>query len=147
MRLSALDLLLMIAVALIVTGVVGIARSEGGCSDAVGRNGNGLAPCEPDVPAWGKAYHTCGTFGATDDDCVPPKRGKLYAFCDTEWAEVCNQNVLMLRDVCEQTVEMYGGGDPRFSCAAVDDATRDAYLEMPEPDIREKTFQAWAAGR
>ena len=25
------------------------------------------------APAWAKAYHTCGTFGATDGDCEPPK--------------------------------------------------------------------------
>ena len=102
---------------------------------------------EPDVPAWGKAYHTCGTFGATDDDCDPPKSGSLYAFCDTDWPEVCNQKVLMLKDACEQTVELYGGGDPRFSCAVVDDATRDAYLETLDPDMRERTVEAWAAGR
>ena len=53
----------------------------------------------PTVPAWAKAYHNCGTFGATDDDCDPPKHGALYAFCDTEWAEVCDQKALMLKDV------------------------------------------------
>ena len=101
----------------------------------------------PEVPAWAKAYHICGTFGATADDCDPPKIGELYAFCNAEWKEVCNQKVLMLKDTCEQTVEMYGGGDSRFSCAAVDDATRDAYMRTVDRDVYERTVEAWAAGR
>ena len=101
----------------------------------------------PTVPAWAKAYHNCGTFGATDDDCDPPKHGALYAFCDTEWAEVCDQKALMLKDVCEETVRMYGDGSDRFSCAVVDDATRDAYMSTVDRDVYERTIEAWAAGR
>jgi len=29
----------------------------------------------------------------------------------------------------------------------VDDATRDAYLDTLEPDVRENTFRAWREGR
>ena len=105
MRLSALDLLLMIAVALIVVGVVGMARSQ------------------------------------------TPAKGELYAFCDTDWPEVCDQKALMLKDVCEMTVETYGGGDGRFSCAVVDHATRDAYMKSVDRDVYERTIEAWAAGR
>jgi hypothetical protein len=74
-------------------------------------------------------------------------KGQLWAFCDTEWAEVCNQDALMLKDVCEATVQMYDDGSDRFSCAVVDDATRDAYLAKVEPDVREKTIKAWREGR
>jgi len=100
-----------------------------------------------DVPAWAKAYHTCGMPGATADDCDPPKRGDLYSFCDSDWKEVCDQDVLMLKDVCEETVREWTDGSDRFSCAVVDDATRDAYLDTLEPEIRENTFEAWREGR
>ena len=101
-----------------------------------------------DVPAWAKAYHTCGTPGATADDCDPPKRGNLYAFCDSEQtADICDQHVLVLKDVCEETVWEWTDGSDRFSCAVVDDATRDAYLDTLEPDVRENTFRAWREGR
>jgi hypothetical protein len=73
--------------------------------------------------------------------------GDLYAFCDTSWPDVCDQQALMLQDVCAETVRTYGDGSDRFSCAVVDAATRDAYLDTLEPDIREKTFQAWREGR
>jgi hypothetical protein len=100
-----------------------------------------------DVPAWAKAYHNCGTFGATADDCDYPKNGGLYALCDAEGSAPCNTLALMLKDVCEDTVRTYGDGSDRFSCAVVDDATRDAYMRSVNPDVRERTVQAWREGR
>ena len=75
------------------------------------------------------------------------RAGDLYAFCDTEWPEICDQHALMLKDVCEQTVEIYGDESGRFSCAVVDDATRDAYMSTLDRDVYERTIEAWAAGR
>jgi len=73
--------------------------------------------------------------------------GSLYAFCDSDWPEICDQKALMLKDVCEETVREWTDGSDRFSCAVVDDATRDAYLSTLEPRIREKTLRAWRDGR
>lgn len=75
---------------------------------------------------------------ATDD---------LYAFCDSTWRSPCNELALMLKDVCEDTIRTWTNGSSRFSCAPVNAATRDAYLESVERDVREKTIQAWKAGR
>ena len=73
--------------------------------------------------------------------------GDLYAFCDAEWKEPCNERALMLKDVCEDTIRTWTDGSPRFSCAPVNAATRDAYLETVDPDVRENTFRAWREGR
>lgn len=74
--------------------------------------------------------------------------GDLYAFCDAEWKEPCATKALMLKDVCEDTIRTYGDDQwERFWCARVDAATRDAYLGMVEPDVRENTFRAWREGR
>ena len=105
---STLEILILIAAALIVLGLVGMANG-----------------------------------GAAEDEI----RGDLYAFCDTDWAEICDQKALMLKDVCEETVREWTDGSDRFSCAVVDDATRDAYLSTLEPRIREKTLRAWRDGR
>lgn len=93
------------------------------CANVVGRYGNGLAPCEPAIV------------------------GDLYAFCDAEWSEPCATKALMLKDVCEDTIRTYTDGSKRFSCALVNAATRDAYLKMIEPYVREETFKAWREGR
>jgi hypothetical protein len=82
-----------------------------------------------------------------DDDCDYPKNGGLYALCDAEGSAPCNTLALMLKDVCEDTVRTYGDGSDRFSCAVVDDATRDAYMRSVNPDVRERTVQAWREGR
>jgi hypothetical protein len=73
--------------------------------------------------------------------------GDLYAFCDSTWTKNCDIHVLMLKDVCEGTVQDYTDNSSRFWCERVDAATRDAYLETLEPQIREKTFEAWREGR
>jgi len=76
-------------------------------------------------------------------------KGDLYAFCDSdaEKYEICNQSALMLKDVCEETVRVYTDSSDRFSCAQVDDATRDAYMQSVERDVYERTIEAWEAGR
>ena len=102
---------------------------------------------EPDVPAWAKAYHTCGTFGATADDCDPPKPGDLYAFCDAEQTDPCDTLHLMVKDVCAETIRELTDRSARFSCAPVNAATRDAYLRMLDPDKLANTFRAWREGR
>ena len=161
MRLSALDLPLMIAVALIVVGVVGIARSQ---SSIQGDLPIGQITVEPtEYPGYYCGSHDCQLHvDATSKFAPIPAQtpdyrdwgvinqrpaGELYAFCDTDWPEVCNQKVLMLKDACEQTVEVYGNGSDRFSCAVVDDATRDAYMRTVDRDVYERTVEAWAAGR
>lgn len=73
--------------------------------------------------------------------------GGLYAFCDAEWKEPCATKALMLKDVCEDTIRTYTDGSKRFSCAPVNAETRDAYLKMIEPYVRDETFQAWREGR
>ena len=131
---------------------------------------------EPDVPAWAKAYHTCGTFGATDDDCdlpaasiltptikqlldwkpsgypttvrsYPINRGDLFSFCDAEATDPCDTLHLMVKDVCADTIRELTDGSARFSCALVNAATRDAYLRTLEPDKLANTFRAWGEGR
>lgn len=99
------------------------------------------------APAWAKAYHACGKFGATDGDCVPAKRGDLYAFCDAEQTDPCYTFHLMLKDVCAETIRELTDGSARFTCAPVNAATRDAYLRMLEPDKLANTFRAWREGR
>jgi hypothetical protein len=74
-------------------------------------------------------------------------RGDLYAFCDAEWTQPCNTHALMLKDVCEKTLREWTDGSKRFSCAPVNAATRDAYLATVDKDVRERTIEAWAAGR
>ena len=86
------------------------------------------------APAWAKAYHTCGTFGATVGDCDPPKRGDLFAFCDAEQTDPCDTLHLMVKDVCAETIRELTDGSARFSCALADAATRDAYLRTLESD-------------
>ena len=73
--------------------------------------------------------------------------GHLYAFCDSTWKSPCNERALMLKDVCEDTIRTWTDGSERFSCAPVNAATRDAYLETVDPDVRENTFRAWREGR
>jgi hypothetical protein len=73
--------------------------------------------------------------------------GDLYAFCDSTWATQCNERVLMLKDVCDETLRTYTDGSKRFWCYRVDAASRDAYLSTLDPDVREKTFDAWREGR
>ena len=107
----------------------------------------GQRASETGVPAWAKAYHTCGTFGATDDDCDPSKHGDLYAFCDAELTDPCDTLHLMVKDVCAETIRELTDGSARFSCALADAATRDAYLASLEPDKLANTFRAWGEGR
>jgi hypothetical protein len=99
------------------------------------------------TPAWAKAYHTCGTFGATVGDCDPPKTGALFAFCDAEQTDPCDTLHLMVKDVCAETIRELTDGSARFSCALADVATRDAYLATLEPDKLANTFRAWGEGR
>ncbi len=99
------------------------------------------------APAWAKAYHTSGTFGATDGDCDPPKPGALFAFCDAEQTDPCDTTHLMVKDVCEDTIRELTDGSARFSCAPVNAATRDAYLRTLEPDKLANTFRAWREER
>ena len=73
--------------------------------------------------------------------------GDLYAFCDSTWATQCNKRALMLKDVCEETLREWTDGSPRFWCFRVPDAARDAYLRTVDPQVREKTFEAWREGR
>ena len=73
--------------------------------------------------------------------------GDLYALCDSDWTEPCNTKALMLKDVCEDTIRVYTDGSPRFSCAAVNAETRDAYMKTVTRDVYERTIEAWAAGR
>lgn len=119
---STLDILLLIALGLIVFGLVGMASAQ---------TPHHYAP---------EDYRDLGVANQQP-------AGDLYAFCDTDWTDVCDQQALMLKDVCEDTVRTYSDGSDKLSCAVVDATTRDAYLETLEPDIREKTFQAWREGR
>jgi hypothetical protein len=105
---STLEILILIAAALIVFGLVGMANG-----------------------------------GAAEDEI----RGDLYAFCDTDWAEICDQKALMLKDVCEETVREWTDGSDRFSCAVVDDSTRNVYMSTVDRDVYERTIEAWIAGR
>lgn len=99
------------------------------------------------APAWAKAHHTCGTFGATVGDCDPPKSGALFAFCDAEQSDPCDTLHLMVRDVCAETIRELTDGSARFTCERVSFAERDAYLDTLEPKIRAKTIDAWKDGR
>ncbi len=133
------------------------------------------AYAEPDIPAWAKAYHTCGTFGATDGDCdppvilaptgepgqiatwdesgrqlvwrLPPKRGDLFSFCDAEASDPCDTLHLMVKDVCVETIRELTDGSARFSCERASFADRDFYLRTLEPDKLANTFRAWREGR
>ena len=86
-------------------------------------------------------------FAIIDREAHAEPAGDLYAFCDSTWAAPCNERALMLKDVCEDTIRTWTDGSERFTCAPVNAATRDAYLETVDPDVRENTFRAWREGR
>ena len=95
------------------------------------------APLVSEAPARATTPHE-GVYG---------NHGDLYGFCDSDWKVTCDMEALMLKDVCEQSLQTYAGDDPRFWCAKAAPFQRDAYMRKLEPAIREKTLEAWRHGR
>ena len=83
----------------------------------------------------------------TPHEGVYGNHGDLYGFCDSDWKTTCDMEALMLKDVCEQSLQTYAAGDDRFWCVKATPFQRDAYMRKLEPAIREKTIEAWRQGR